>query len=467
MPELPEVETIRNVLLNVFVGKTITKIDILRHCTIKTNEKEFVCGLTNKKVLNITRKGKFLIFHFTNDKVLISHLRMEGKYYEMEENQENSKYARVVFHLNNGKKVCYDDSRCFGIMLYSNEKEYLLTNEISKLGPEPFQIDDCQYFINRCKHNKTPIKSTLLDQTLMTGLGNIYADEVLFASKIHPLTPANLITLDQWKILVENSKKILTKAIKAGGSTIKSYHPGKGVDGMFQTELLAYGHKDEKCPNCGNIMRFIKVGGRGTTYCPHCQVKTNNTISIAIFGKIASGKSTVVDMFAKNGIKAISCDDIVHDLYKDSKIGEKVSKIANISFDGLLNLKTLRNVVSSNEKVKKQIEKFINPLIAIKVDNFLKTNRGLLLVEVPRLFEAKFNDKFDVIIAVDIDEKHQLERLKKRNPESYMDLTKINANNTFEQDKKKADFIVDNSRSLENTNKQVNKIINILKDRLS
>ena len=237
MPELPEVETVKNVLIPIVKDKTIRKIDVNRKTIIQGDPEEFCSYFENEKFLDITRIGKFLIFHLTNSKVLISHLRMEGKYYEFNEDEKDSKYARVVFHLDNNKKLCYDDSRSFGIMIATSEDNYLKEKEIAKLGPEPFVIDDVSFLIKKSKNKQIPIKSNLLDQSLMTGLGNIYVDEVLYASKIHPLTPSHLIKKNEWEEIVKNAKEILNIAIEMGGSTIKSYHPGKDIDGNFQTRI--------------------------------------------------------------------------------------------------------------------------------------------------------------------------------------------------------------------------------------
>ena len=181
MPELPEVETVKNVIKPIVIGHTITSIDVFRPTIIQNDRMEdFINGLVGETFLDVTRIGKFLIFHLSHDKVMISHLRMEGKYFEVLEKENNTKYARVVFHLNNGHKICYDDSRTFGILKLTNEKDYLNEKEIAQLGPEPFKADPKVLF-NKVKNTSLPIKSTLLDQTLMTGLGNIYADEVCFA----------------------------------------------------------------------------------------------------------------------------------------------------------------------------------------------------------------------------------------------------------------------------------------------
>ena len=234
MPELPEVETIKNVLKGILIGQKITKIDVLRMSTIQGDKNFFVNTLTGQTFLDITRYGKYLFLHLTNDLVIISHLRMEGKYYELLENEQNTYFSRVVFHLNNGHKVCYDDSRCFGILKLSTEDCYKQEPEIIKLGKEPFEINSVDYLLERCKKSNIPIKSTITDQTLIAGIGNIYADEVLFDCKIHPLTPARLVKKEQWENIISSSRRILKLAIESGGSTIKSYHPGKDIDGKFR-----------------------------------------------------------------------------------------------------------------------------------------------------------------------------------------------------------------------------------------
>ena len=207
MPELPEVETVKNLLKPYVINRTITKIDVLREKQILGNAKEFVSALEGEKFLDITRIGKYLIFHLTNEKVIISHLRMEGKFFQYSASDENTKHARVVFYLDDNNKIIYDDSRCFGILKLSSEKEYKNEDEISKLGPEPFDISDVNYLIKKTKKSSLPIKSLLLDQTIMTGLGNIYVDETLFRSKVHPLRKGSSITKDEWERILKNSVK--------------------------------------------------------------------------------------------------------------------------------------------------------------------------------------------------------------------------------------------------------------------
>lgn len=465
MPELPEVETIKSLLKPIVVSHRITSIDVLRKTTILGDIDAFVNGLVGETFTDVTRIGKFLIFHLTNGKVFLSHLRMEGKYYEIDEKEKNTYFARVVFHLDNGKKLCYDDSRCFGIMKLTDETNWKNEKEIAQLGPEPFNVKDVSYLIERTKRTSLAIKSTLLDQTLMTGLGNIYVDEVLYACNINPLTPAKLIKKEEWENIVKESKRILNGAIKAGGSTIRSYHPGKDIDGNFQTKLLAYGQKDNDCQKCHHPMRFIKVNGRGTTYCPICQVKKGLPISVGIFGSIGSGKTEVLNLFNEAGYSTLSSDDIVAELYKKAEIVDSINKLFNLNFVSVVDKGILREHLSIYPNDKKKLERYIHPLVKKEVASFIKLH-PLSAIEVPLMFEAKMESMFDVLIAVDANDQVRYERVKQRNVTTGSFLTFLNQyNNRFPVNKRKADFVITNNASREELKKMVNQIISRLQDR--
>ena len=468
MPELPEVETVKRVLTPIVKNHKIVKIDILRATIVNNKEDEFVSYFTNEAFLNISRIGKFLIFHLTNDKVLISHLRMEGKYIELLENDTNTKYARVVFHLENGHKICYDDSRSFGRMLISDEKNYRNEKEIAKLGPEPFDVTSIDSIVKQTKRVSLPIKTALLSQEIITGLGNIYVDEVLFASKIHPLTPTKLIKKNEWETIIKESQRILKAAIEAGGSTIKSYHPGKDIDGNFQVSLKAYGKKDQKCVVCHSFMRFIKVNGRGTTFCPHCQIKLGAPLKVAIVGKIASGKSEVLDIFNKAGYLCLSSDQIVHELYQRKDVQEKIIKRFKINKD-LDFLSALREHLKVKNKDLDSLEKFVHPLVKKEIEKSFKNSKSKLLVcEVPLLFKAHMQNMFDVIIGVDINEENQLRRLNLRDKEKSAFLKRINdANNYFDEHRDELDFVINNNEDFSSLKKNTKSVINKVLDRLN
>ena len=468
MPELPEVETVKRVLLPIVKGHTIKRIDVFRKTIVNNQEDAFVSYFENETFLDISRIGKFLIFHLSHDKVLISHLRMEGKYIELLENEDDTKYARVVFHLDNNHKLCYDDSRSFGRMIISNENSYLNEKEIAKLGPEPFNVYSVETILKQTKKMSLPIKTALLSQEIITGLGNIYVDEVLFASKIHPLTPAKMIKEKEWQTIIKESKRILNEAIEAGGSTIKSYHPGKDIDGNFQTSLKAYGKNGQKCVICHTKMRFIKVNGRGTTFCPHCQIKLGAPLKIAIVGKIASGKTTVLNVFKKHNYLSLSSDEIVHDLYNDSKIRAAICKKLKFEENGDF-INSLREHLKVKTNDLDRLEKTVHPLVKKEIEKAFKESKSpLLICEVPLLFKAKMQNMFDVIIGIDINEDIQMARLSNRDKQKSAFLKHINDdNNYFDEHHDELDFVINNNDNESKLIKEVESIINKVASRLN
>jgi len=270
MPELPEVETVKNGLLKKVKNKKITKCQVLYEGIIAyPNHQEFVKNITNKTIKDITRRGKFLIFDL-DDFYLISHLRMEGKYFIKEPSEKITKHDHVIFTLNNQEQLRYNDTRKFGKMHLVKKDELNLT-PISKLGLEPWDQKLTNEYLKEKLNKKKAIKTLLLDQSIITGIGNIYADEILFLSKINPELPGNKLTDKNLKDIIENTKIILEKAISLGGTTIHTYTAVDGITGRFQQELLVHGKKDEPCPNCHNKIIKIVVNTRGTYYCPNCQ----------------------------------------------------------------------------------------------------------------------------------------------------------------------------------------------------
>ena len=197
---------------------------------------------------------------------------MEGKYIFRNLNDSISKHEHVIFKLDNDKELRYADTRKFGKMHLIKKEELNTRKPINELGLEPFDIDlNYSYLLNKYKNKKTPIKTVILDQSIIVGIGNIYADEILFLSKINPLTKANTLKEEELNKIIKYTKEVLEKAIEAGGTTIRSYESSEGIHGKFQNELLVHGKENIECLNCKNKIVKIKVGGRGTYYCPDCQ----------------------------------------------------------------------------------------------------------------------------------------------------------------------------------------------------
>lgn len=271
MPELPEVETVRRKLEQKIIGKTIKKITIIhKNVFEKQDIKKVIEQINNEKINSIDRKGKWLIYNLDNY-YLLSHLRMEGKYLYRNINAPIEKHELVIFNLDNEIELRYKDTRKFGKM-YLIKKDKINESPLSKLGYEPWEKElTTAYLKEKLKNKKIPIKTILLDQSIIVGMGNIYADEVLFLSKINPHKKGYELDKEELNKIIKNAKKVLKEAIKQGGTTIRSYTSEEGVDGLFQNNLLVHKRKNEKCLNCNNIIKKDKIGGRSSYYCPNCQ----------------------------------------------------------------------------------------------------------------------------------------------------------------------------------------------------
>ena len=271
MPELPEVETVRKALLKNLKGKSIKSITVLHNNVFEKQDIGFVKkAIANQKINDILRRGKWLEF-VLDDYYLLSHLRMEGKYVYRNIDDAIEKHQLVLFSINDEFSLRYRDVRKFGKM-YLVKKEELNNSPISKLGLEPWdQKLDYIYLKEKYKKKTLPIKTVLLDQEIIVGIGNIYADEILFFSKINPYKKAKDLNEKELQSIIDNTKKVLEKAIEDGGTTIRSYTSEEGVEGRNQNNLKVHQRENERCYNCNSIIKKDKIGGRGTYYCPKCQ----------------------------------------------------------------------------------------------------------------------------------------------------------------------------------------------------
>lgn len=458
MPELPEVETVKNTLAEFTLNKIIKSVDILREKTIDGNASIFEKTLQNQVILGFERVGKFIIFILSNDHVLISHLRMEGKFFLKDESEKITKHDLVVFHFTDGTKLTYNDTRRFGRIKLSNIKEYMVTEPLNKVGPDPFMMKDASRLEKAFKNKGIAIKTALLDQSIMSGLGNIYVDEVLFATKIHPETPAKLVSKKQLNLILKEAKNVLTNAINAGGTTIKSYHPREGISGNFQFSLKVYGKKNGTCPNCGAKLKKIFVNGRGTTYCPHCQKNPAICEVIGVTGPVGVGKSTVCEMIEKYGYLVLDCDKIVHRLYKTNEMQNKIKKIIPelVIENKDIDREFLRNYLINNPNKKKRLEKLVHSKVVQVVEHTIKTSKKPIVVEAPFLFESGLDSVCDKIIYVTASKTSQKEHLETRKSNVEESL-KLNKNYNIEN-KKKATYVIINDNDIAYLNKQINSI---------
>lgn len=267
MPELPEVETIKRELEKAILGERITKVSVINPRVIKEPSAEkFKKELEGVTIKNILRKAKVLILELSNNKSLVIHLKMTGQLvYPGKEGKE----ARVVFGLSSGKTLDFNDRRLFGELRLVNHWGNL--KFIQGLGPEPFDIS-ADKFSEMLKSKKTKIKPLLMDQTFVSGVGNLYANEALFRAGINPCKAANSLSDKEKKLLFEELKSTLKEAIQHKGSSIDQYVQLSGAQGDYVKYHKVYDRAGEPCLKCKTPVKRISLGGRGTYFCPHCQV---------------------------------------------------------------------------------------------------------------------------------------------------------------------------------------------------
>jgi formamidopyrimidine-DNA glycosylase len=271
MPELPEVETVRRALIKKLKGKHIKEITVLHNNIFEKQDIENVKeNIKNQTINDISRRGKWLEF-VLDDYYLLSHLRMEGKYIYRNLDDPIEKHEHVLFNIDNNFSLRYKDVRKFGKM-YLIKKDELEKSPISKLGLEPWDKElTPSYLKEKYQKKSLPIKTVLLDQEIITGIGNIYADEILFLSRINPHKKAKDIKEKELQRIIDNTKQVLDKAIEEKGTTIRSYTSEEGVTGNNQNNLYVHMRQGEPCSVCKNKIIKEKIGGRGTYYCKYCQ----------------------------------------------------------------------------------------------------------------------------------------------------------------------------------------------------
>jgi formamidopyrimidine-DNA glycosylase len=270
MPELPEVEIIKNQLQEKLTNKTITSVEVYWKKTISNmSENEFIKKVSNQKIIKLSRKGKFLIFHLINGCIVI-HLRMSGKLFFIKDASYASKYQRVKIVLSNGSFLSFDDVRKFGKMYYFSNFSFLENIGIDALDKG---LDESILF-EMTQKTKKNIKAFLLDQKKISGVGNIYADEALYMAKISPKRKSDSISRKEIKSLIRAVKTVLLKGIENGGTSLgdskSNYLSSENKKGKNQSHLQVYGKKDCAC-DCGAKILKIKLAQRGTYYCASCQ----------------------------------------------------------------------------------------------------------------------------------------------------------------------------------------------------
>jgi len=271
MPELPEVETVLRTLEKQIKDRRIIDVKIKWPNIIAyPDSNTFKMDIIDHHFTAFNRQGKYLIFQL-DDLTLICHLRMEGKFYLETSVCPLEKHTHVIFMLDDGRELRYNDTRKFGKMYLYKPGEKLVA--LVNIGLDPWDVRlTIDYLKQSLNKRKTTLKQALLDQSVIAGIGNIYADEICFACQLAPMITVDRLNDSDYQSIIDHTREILSLAIKAGGTTIRSYTSSLGISGRFQQSLMVHTRVDQACYQCGTKIIKTRVAGRGTYYCPKCQV---------------------------------------------------------------------------------------------------------------------------------------------------------------------------------------------------
>lgn len=274
MPELPEVETVRRSLLKSLPGKRVIAVKVLRQDSIQSpRAADFSKALVGHTFEDVNRRGKYIIIALDRGANVVAHLRMSGRLLLTRHGRPLDKHVRVCISLSSNEDLLFDDMRVFGRLWYVPPKERLekVVPALAELGVEPLVDLTTEFLKSSFQKRKQPIKSALLDQTVIAGVGNIYADESLHLAGINPRKPASSLSLAELETLTVQIKKVLSRAIDLRGSSLRNYTDTDGVNGDYQNRAWVYGRKGEPCRRCRASIERIKLAGRSSHYCPQCQ----------------------------------------------------------------------------------------------------------------------------------------------------------------------------------------------------
>ena len=270
MPELPEVETVKNELLPYVIGRHVTGVTLLWEGIVKEPPvEEFCARIVGQEITSIDRRGKYLIISLSDDDLLIVHLRMTGSLLVSRDSSEPPPHTRAIIHLDKGTDIFFRDPRKFGLMRLVRDRRGI----DGELGPEPLEADfTAEVLAQLLTRRKAPIKALLTDQALIAGIGNMYADEALYAAKIHPMRSGESLTQEEVERLYGAIRQVLWSAIGNKGASVANYFRPDGTLGTAHFEFkVAHGLGGKTCPVCGMPIERIVVRNRGTYFCPKCQ----------------------------------------------------------------------------------------------------------------------------------------------------------------------------------------------------
>jgi formamidopyrimidine-DNA glycosylase len=274
MPELPEVETIRCQLAPEVAGRTVRRLEVMDPLWSRpADPEELGAAVSGRRIRGLDRRGKYLLLRLDDDETLAMHLRMTGNLLLVGEDGAEERFLRARFELDDGRQLWFTDARRFGQGFLLSDRE-LDEHLASRLGLEPFSAEFTPEALGEMAAGRTaPLKSFLLDQKGVAGVGNIYADEALFRAALHPLSPAGSMRAEHLEDLHEGVIGALRAGIEEGGASIDDYRDARGEAGTMQDEFLVHTREGLPCPRCGEPIRRLVVGGRSTYFCPGCQVR--------------------------------------------------------------------------------------------------------------------------------------------------------------------------------------------------
>jgi formamidopyrimidine-DNA glycosylase len=334
MPELPEVETVARGLNAHLQGEVVRSVEVLRDDSVGYPEVEPFKRLLKGNAFGLaTRRGKYIVISLSSDASLVVHLRMSGRLVLKEKPVtakqlsllQKTNFVRVRIVLESGRELHYEDMRVFGRLWYvpAGLPVESVVSGIGSLGVEPLTDLSVDYLVEAFRGKHQPIKNTLLDQRIIAGIGNIYADESLYLAGINPLVPAGKLKRDQISVLRDCVIEVLTRSIELGGTTLRDYQNLTGVNGNYQNAANVYGREDEKCHECGSLIERLKLAGRSSHFCPKCQ-----PVSTALRRAHEAAAQALLDLREKRSSKIVprtKVNQLVSD--KKSRLENKKSTL--------------------------------------------------------------------------------------------------------------------------------------------
>lgn len=276
MPELPEVESLRQLLAESILGRKIVSAQLREARLRRRVSADFTRAISGRTIRELRRRAKYLLIGLSGEITLLVHLGMSGSLthrgHGFCSHDFDPAHDHLHLQLDDGTALVYNDPRRFGLMKLVPSAEVAASEELGGLGPEPFGPDfNGEYLFQQSRRRRAAIKSLIMDQRVVAGVGNIYACEILYAARVRPGRAAGRITRSEAERIAEFTKSILTRAIGSGGTTFRSYRDSRGEPGRFASNLQVYGREGEKCYQCGGAIKSRVLGQRSSFYCPTCQ----------------------------------------------------------------------------------------------------------------------------------------------------------------------------------------------------